>query len=152
MLPHICQIMRFTNVTTSQCTMSIRPEHVVSLYVMHISGLNARMLAFSISAVTTGLQKLTIVEKCIILSKFDEVVFLFFFIQTLPTISEGLTARYRSNSKSVTWRAISIGWSYKSRYISIWSVRFYWKSETISSVLQQSWKETVSNLRRFLQH
>ena len=58
----------------------------------------------------------TTVEKLIILSKFGEVWCLFSFIQGLPTNSEGRIARNKSNSSSVTCRAISTGcnWGEKS--------------------------------------
>lgn len=48
-----------------------------------------------------AVQTLTFVECFIIFSRFDDVVLLSFFIHTLPTISDGLTARYMSNSSSV---------------------------------------------------
>lgn len=55
---------------------------------------------------------LTLLVKLIILRRLGEEVLLFSFIHVHPTSSDGWTARYRSNSSSVTCLAISIGWSW----------------------------------------
>lgn len=47
----------------------------------------------------------------IIFSRFGLEVSLFFFVQTLPTSSEGFTVLYSSNSNTVNCLASSIGWS-----------------------------------------
>ena len=76
-----------------------------------------RMLQTQTTSSTDGEKQRvpTTVEKLIILSKFGEVWCLFSFIQGLPTNSEGRIARNKSNSSSVTCRAISTGCNWREK-------------------------------------